>query len=134
MWWPHSILAHSMACTAPLTSTVKSSFFTHAHPSTLSLAATLPRCHTNHSCYINNGWTFSGQTLYFNDLSLLLSYVNSVASKWCIIHLSAHPPHYIYCSRWWKAACEVATTPLSPAFNIIACSSFFSCEGFSLAS
>ena len=48
----------------PLTSTVKSSLFMHAHSSLFSLAARLHQCHGNHSCYINNGWTFSGQTLY----------------------------------------------------------------------
>ena len=42
----------------PLTSTVKSSLFTHVHSSPLSLAARFHRCHTNCSCYINNGWTF----------------------------------------------------------------------------
>ena len=47
----------------PLTSTVKSSLSTQADSSPLSLAARLHRCHTNHSHYINNGWTFSGQTL-----------------------------------------------------------------------
>ena len=47
----------------PLTSTVKS-LFTHAHSSPLSLAARLHGCHTNHSHYINNGWTFSGQISY----------------------------------------------------------------------
>ena len=41
----------------PLTSTVKSSLFTHAHSSPLSLAARLQQCHANHSGYINNGWT-----------------------------------------------------------------------------
>ena len=46
----------------PLTSTVKSSLFTHAHSSPLSLAARLHQCHLNCSRYINNGWTFSGQT------------------------------------------------------------------------
>ena len=46
----------------PLTGTVKSSLFTHAHSSPLSLAARLHRCHANHSHYINNGWAFSGQT------------------------------------------------------------------------
>ena len=46
----------------PLISTVKSSLFTHAHPSPLPLAARLHQCGANHSCYINNGWTFSGQT------------------------------------------------------------------------
>ena len=44
----------------PLTSRVKSSLFMHAHSSPFSLAAMLYQCHTNHSHYINNGWTFSG--------------------------------------------------------------------------
>ena len=36
----------------------------HMHiPSTL-LGCQVTYCHTNHSCYINNGSTFSGQTLY----------------------------------------------------------------------
>ena len=48
----------------PLTSTVKSSLFTHVHPSPLSLAARLRRCCTDCSCYSNNGWTLSGQTSY----------------------------------------------------------------------
>ena len=48
----------------PLTSTVKSSLFAHMHSSPHSLAARLPWCHTNHSCYINSGWTSSGQTSY----------------------------------------------------------------------
>ena len=42
----------------PLTSTVKSSLFTHAHSSPLSLAARLHWCHADHSRYINNGWLF----------------------------------------------------------------------------
>ena len=50
----------------PLTNTVKSSSFTHAHSSALFLAARLHQCHANHSHYINNGWTFSKQTLFFN--------------------------------------------------------------------
>ena len=52
----------------PLTSTVKSSFFMHVHSSPLSLAARLHWGHANHFCYINNGWTFSGQTLYVYTL------------------------------------------------------------------
>ena len=40
----------------------KLSLFPHTHSSPLSLAARLPRCCTNHSRHINNGWTFSGQT------------------------------------------------------------------------
>ena len=46
----------------PLTSTVRLPLFTHEHSSPLSLAARLHVCHTNHSCYISNGWTFSRQT------------------------------------------------------------------------
>ena len=49
----------------PLTSTVKSSLFTHACSSPLSLAAGLNWCCASCSHYINNGWIFSGQTLYF---------------------------------------------------------------------
>ena len=48
----------------PLTSTVKSSLFTHVHSSPLSLAVRLHRRRANSSCYINNDWTFSWQTLY----------------------------------------------------------------------
>ena len=44
-----------------MTGTVKSSSFMHAHCSTFSLAARLHQYYTNHSCYINNGWTFSRQ-------------------------------------------------------------------------
>ena len=51
----------------PLTSTVKSSLFTHEHSSPLSLTARLYQCCTNHSCYINNGWTFSRQTIYIRE-------------------------------------------------------------------
>ena len=48
----------------PLTSTVKSSLFTHEHSGPLSLAARLQQCHANHFHYINKGWSFSRQTLY----------------------------------------------------------------------
>ena len=50
----------------PLTSTVKSSLFTHAHSSPLSLAARSHRCH--YYRYINNinhGWIFSGQISFY---------------------------------------------------------------------
>ena len=46
----------------PLTSTVRLSSFTHVCSNPLSLAARLHQRHTNCSCYINNGWTFSEQT------------------------------------------------------------------------
>ena len=42
----------------PLASTVRSSLFMHVHPSPLSLAARLHRCHTNCSHHVNNDWTF----------------------------------------------------------------------------
>ena len=48
----------------PLTSTVKSSLFMHAHSSPPCLAARLHRCHANCSHFINNGWAFSRQTSY----------------------------------------------------------------------
>ena len=57
----------------PLTSTVKSLLFTHAHSNPLSLTARLNPCCTNRSCYINNGWTFSGQTLNNLQFKNLLS-------------------------------------------------------------
>ena len=44
-----------------LTSSVRSSLFTHVPSSPLSLAARLHRCCGNSSCYINDGWTFSRQ-------------------------------------------------------------------------
>ena len=46
----------------PLTSTVKSSFFTHALSSPLSLAARLCWWHSNCSPYIDNGCTLSRET------------------------------------------------------------------------
>ena len=49
----------------PTTSTVRSSLFTHVHSSLFSLAARLLRYRSNHPHYINNGWTFSRQTVYF---------------------------------------------------------------------
>ena len=61
---PHSTHVHSMTPTTSLTSTVKL-LFTHAHSSPLSLAARLHQCHTNHSLYINNDWTFPRQSSYF---------------------------------------------------------------------
>ena len=51
-----------------LTCTVKSFLFMHTHSSPLSLAASLHLCHTNHSCFIKNGCTFSGPTSYFRTL------------------------------------------------------------------
>ena len=67
----HKIYMLTQHCLlSTLSSAVKSSMFTHVHSSPLSLAARLHWCHTNHSHYINNGWSFSRQTSY------LLSRVN----------------------------------------------------------
>ena len=49
-----------------LTSTVKLSLFTHVHSHPLSLVARLHWYQANYSHYINNGWTFSGQTSYIS--------------------------------------------------------------------
>ena len=57
----------------PLTSTVKSSLFTHVHSSPLSLAAGLHRCHANCSCYINNSWMFFQIDLVCETLVTLFS-------------------------------------------------------------
>ena len=48
----------------PLTSSVRSSLFTHAYSSPVSLAARLHQCCLHLSHCINNGWTFPGQTSY----------------------------------------------------------------------
>ena len=55
-----------------LTSTVKSSLFTHVPSRPLSLAARLHQCHKNHSHYINNGWTFSGQKSYISCIYYII--------------------------------------------------------------
>ena len=49
-----------------VTSTVKSSLFTHVHSRPLPLTTKLYRCCANYSCCIKNGWTFFRQTsVYF---------------------------------------------------------------------
>ena len=55
---------HMLTQPPPLTRTARSSLFTHAHSSPLSLAARLHWCHVNDSHYVNNGSTFSRQTSY----------------------------------------------------------------------
>ena len=61
----HTVHMLTEWCLLPsLTSRVKLSLFTRVFSSPLFLAARLHRCHTNCSRYINNGWTFSGQTSY----------------------------------------------------------------------
>ena len=61
----HTVHMLTQRCLLPsLASTVKLSLFRHVHSGPLSLAASLHRCCTNHSRYINNGWTFSGHNSY----------------------------------------------------------------------
>ena len=55
----------------PLTSTVKSSLFTHVYSNLLSLAARLHQHGTNCSHYINNGWSFSGQISYNEKIATI---------------------------------------------------------------
>ena len=74
----------------PLTSTVKSSLLTHACSSPLSLAARLHWCCCiNHSHYINNGWTFSGQASFTQIhicwyVNMLLEIDKHMCSYMCI--------------------------------------------------
>ena len=51
---------------SPLTSTVKSSLFTHVHSSPLSLAARLLRCRVNHSHYITMAGLFLDRPCILN--------------------------------------------------------------------
>ena len=68
----------------PLISSVKSSLFTHVHSSPLSLDAGLHWRHANHSCPINHGWTFSGQTSYFNKRPIG---AESSGNVFCVLHI-----------------------------------------------
>ena len=61
------------------------SSFTYVHSSPLSLAARLHWCHANHSCYIYNVWTFSGQTLYV----------------WCCIVLNKNYMYFLFRSAFF---------------------------------
>ena len=64
----------------PLISTMKSLLFMHMHSSPLSLTARLRGCCTNHSRYINNGWTCSGQPPW-KEISLFLKVHTSVLRR-----------------------------------------------------
>ena len=70
----------------PLTSTVKSSLFTHVHSTPLSLAARLHRYRRILSRYINNGWTFSGQTsIYLRSICISLVCVCVCVCEWYLL-------------------------------------------------
>ena len=59
----HTVHMLSQWCLPPLlTTTVKSSLFTHTHSSPCSLAAMLQLRYANCFCYSNNGWNFSKLT------------------------------------------------------------------------
>ena len=76
----------------PLTSTVKSSLFMHVHSSPLSLAAKLHWCCANHSCYINNGWTFSRQTssyIYWAALHCAMNCMLLSKNSWSVYYVLA---------------------------------------------
>ena len=62
MWWPPSTHAHSTASIAPLTSTVKSSLFTHVYSSSLSLAARVHWCHASHFVTLTMAGLFPDRT------------------------------------------------------------------------
>ena len=70
----------------PLTSPVKLSLFTHVHPSPRSLAARLHQCHANSFHYINNDWTFSGQTSYMYFLILHINNLEKIKiyTSYCV--------------------------------------------------
>ena len=82
VWQPHSTHAHTMASTPPLTRIVKT-LFTHVYSSPLSLAARLHWYCTNHPHYINNGWTFSRQTLYTEWRSILSHLLKTTVHAYC---------------------------------------------------
>ena len=70
----------------PLTSTVKSSLFAHVHSSPLSLAVRLHWCHTNHSNYINNGWSFPDRWQYTHTHTYICMYIYT----YTYIHIHTH--------------------------------------------
>ena len=69
----------------PLTSTVKSSLFTHEHSSPLSFSVRLHQCCAHQSCYINYGWAFSGQ----NSSYIIYSKLSSVFSGLMAVYLKS---------------------------------------------
>ena len=71
----HTVHMLTQWCLLPLlTSTVKSSLFTHTHSSPFFLAARLHWCRANHSRYRNNGLTFSGG-IYIYYIYILYIYI-----------------------------------------------------------
>ena len=63
-WYSHTVhMLRQWYLLLPLTSTEKSSSFTHVHSSPLTIATRLYQWHANHF-HINNGWAFFRQTSY----------------------------------------------------------------------
>ena len=87
---------HLMALLSPLSSTVKLSLFTHEHSSPLSLAVRLHQCHANLSLFINNGWTFSGQTSF---IYIYVQYICAICLCVCILKLKADSNFHIEALR-----------------------------------
>ena len=62
----HTVHTLTQWCLLPtLTSTVKSSVFTHVHSRPLSLAAQLYPCRSNRTHYTDSAWTFSNRPHIF---------------------------------------------------------------------
>ena len=66
----------------------KWSLFMHVHSSPLSLAARLHQCCENCSCYINSGWTSSGQTSYTHETITTVYATNIFISSKGFLQLS----------------------------------------------
>ena len=99
----HTVHMLTQQCLPPsLTGTVKLSLFTRVHSSPLSLAARLHRCRTNRPCYINSGWTFSGQTSYVrnNNEGAGVIYNREGQSHFWI---ASFLREYIWCQKLFKA-------------------------------
>ena len=96
MWRPHSTHAHSIVSSTHLTCTVKSSLFTRAHSSPLSLVARLHQCHTSSSHHINNGWTYSCCSVYI-PLGMSPLKTSQVVPSAYQLHCFSYSPYF---SQW----------------------------------
>ena len=99
-WDSHTAHTLTQWCLPPpLTSTVKSSLFAHAHSSPLSLAVRLHRRLANSSHHINIGWNFPRLCTYSHTSVLchwdLLYFHSFVLCSYCynIYALETHESH-----------------------------------------
>ena len=86
---------------------MKSSLFTHAHSSPLSLAARLHQYYMNHFRYVNNDWTFSGQTLHVQEKVVFIGFTTILslrhplgALEYMPLGQGAHPVILFLCLRF----------------------------------